>query len=84
MGECIKRNREKKDISIEELAQKTGIDESLILSYEAGATKPTYRDLERISKELDVPMVMLAHGGGTMRKRHKDEEGKCICEVEEY
>lgn len=84
MGLCIKRHREKLGISLEELAQKAGIDVEVLLSYERGEIKPNYKELERISKEIDVPMVMLVHGGGTERSRYIDSNGKFVCEAKEY
>ena len=84
MGRCIKRCREKMDISHVELAQKTGIAVEALLSYESGMQRPTYRDLKKISKEINVPMVMLVHGGGVVRRRYVDESGKPVCETREY
>lgn len=39
IGQCIKRNREKRNISLADLAQKTGIDAEVLQLFENGMQK---------------------------------------------
>ena len=84
MGQCIKRNREKRNISLADLAQKTGIDVAVLQLFENGKQKPKAKELEKIAGAIDTPMIALIHGGGILRSRRKDEEGHFVCRSEEY
>lgn len=64
IGACIYKNREKLNISLEELADKTGVGVSVLMEFEKGLKRPKASELKRISDVLDVPMVALIHGGG--------------------
>lgn len=79
MGLCIKRNREKKSITLAELALKTGVSSECLQSYEDGMQKPTAKELKKISKVIGVPLVALIHGGGVLRNRCIDKMAtRCV------
>ena len=84
MGACIHRNRERLQMSLEELADKAGMSVSALEEYEKGLKKPRASELRRISDVLDVPMYALIHGGAGMYRKVKDENGKTILEYWEY
>ena len=84
IGDCIHRNRERIHMSLEELADNTGMSVSALKEYEKGAKKPRASELRRISDVLDVPMVALIHGGTGMYREVRDENGRTILEYWEY
>ena len=83
-GDCIHRNRERIHMSLEELADKTGMSVSALEEYENGAKKPRASELRRISDVLDVPMIALMHGGGGMYREVRDKNGRTILEYRKY
>lgn len=84
IGACIHRNRESLGMSLEELADKAGMSVSSLKEYEKGLKKPRASELKCISDALDIPMVMLIHGGGGMYREVKDENGRTILRYREY
>ena len=75
-GECIKRNRMKQGIRLEELSNKTGIDIQKLQEFEEGQYKPQYSMLMKISRALKIPPLIIMRGGG--RSCVSDEDGKII------
>lgn len=55
----LKSCRELLDLSQTELAEKTGMDTSLINHYEAGRREPNLDNLKRLRRALHVPYEML-------------------------
>ena len=51
----------------EQLARAAGIHRVTIARYEAGATSPTVRSLEKIAAALNVPVSDLVDGKGALR-----------------
>lgn len=83
-GACIYRNREKLNISLEELSDKVGVGVSVLMEFEKGLKKPKASELRRISDVLDVPMIALMHGGGGMYREVIDKNGRSKLEYREY
>lgn len=83
-GNCMKRNREKRNISLEDLAQRTGISIELLKAFEGGTQKPKASELKKISQEIEVPPLILKIGGGTVGVRRINENGKHVCDWKEY
>ena len=84
IGSCIKRNRNKHKISLEELAKQTEIRVEQLLKYENGDELPKYKELVAISKAIDVPLVFLLKGGGEGLARIKTDDGNSVCRWYEY
>ena len=84
IGACIHRNRERLQMSLEELADKAGMSVSVLEEYEKGLKKPRASELRRISDVLDVPMVPLIHGGANMYREVRDENGRTFLKYWEY
>lgn len=84
IGDCIHRNRECLHMSLEELADKAGISVSVLKEYEKGLKKPRASELKHISAVLDVPMVVLIHGGAGIYREVRDENGKTILRYRTY
>ena len=53
-GERVKKNREKKGYTQQELADKTGFHVSYISRIERGVENPTYEIIEKLAKALKV------------------------------
>jgi len=83
-GNCMKRNREKHNITLDELAQRTGLCEELLQAFEDGTQKPKASELKNISREINVPLLILKRGGGMVSLRRIDKNGKSVCEWREY
>lgn len=82
---CMKRNREKQNISIEKLSEKTGIPVDKLIELESGEfDKIKSSELYKISEAIETPPVMLMHGGGTAHISSRLEDGKRYCEWVEY
>lgn len=67
IGQCIKENRERKGLTTLQLAQFLKTDIVSVQSYEKGEKKPTVKELEVISNVLDIPLIVLLHGGGEVK-----------------
>lgn len=78
IGLCIKENRERKGLTQLQLAQLLKMDLVSVQSYEKGENKPTVKELEMISNVLDIPLIVLLHGGGEVEMLQRNGDGaKC-------
>ena len=55
LTENLKYYRNKKKFSQKELAEKVGVSQSLIASYENHSKKPSYETIVRLSRALEIP-----------------------------
>ena len=82
---CMKRNREKHNITIETLSEKIGIPIDKLIEFESGTFgKIKSSELYKISEAIETPPVMLMNGGGEAHVLHRSEDGKRYCEWIEY
>lgn len=58
-GERIKRFRKEKGLKQQELADKLGVTQSLIASWEVGVRNPKKETLDKIAVVLGVPVIKL-------------------------
>lgn len=78
IGQCIQENRERKGLTLLQLAQLLKTDIASMQSYEKGEKKPTAKELKTISNILDIPLIVLLHGGGEVEMLQRNKEGtKC-------
>lgn len=78
IGLCIKENRERKGLTQLQLAQLLKMDLVSVQSYEKGENKLTVKELEMISNVLDIPLIVLLHGGGEVEMLRRNGDGaKC-------
>lgn len=84
IGECINRNRKKCNMSLAELAEKTGISVYVLEVYEKGTGSLRADELKCISKAINVPMAALINGGGKFNISRRDEYGHRVCTYREY
>ena len=78
IGLCIKENREQKGLTQLQLAKLLKIDIASVQSFEKGEKKPTVKELERMSNVLDIPLIVLLHGGGEVEMLQRNGDGtKC-------
>lgn len=66
LGENIKRIRELRELSVEELAEKMGIGKAGIYKWESNETKPGLDSLTDLSKALDVTIDELVNEKPTL------------------
>jgi len=83
-GNCMKRNREKHNITLDDLAQRTGLCKELLQAFEDGTQKPKASELKKISREINIPLLILKRGGGTVGFRGIGKDGKPVCDWREY
>lgn len=81
---CMKRNMEKKKISLQDLAKLTNISISRLEEYESGVFVAKSEEIISIGKALGVPPIILMKGGGTVHFSSLDEDGQRICNWEKY
>lgn len=82
---CMKRNREKQSLSLDDLEKLTGISIEKLMEFETGEfERIKASELKTIGKAINVPVVVLMSGGGMMSIRHRDENGKFLCEWKEH
>lgn len=67
IGDNIRRTRQEKGLSQEELAQAIGATKSAISRYEAGKRQPSYDQLESLADALDVPLEVLLGIGDSVK-----------------
>ncbi|RJQ30641.1 MAG: XRE family transcriptional regulator [Peptococcaceae bacterium] len=79
LGDKIRLLRKGKEISLQELARRSGISLSYLSEIERGAVYPALGTMKRIAEELSVPAtVLIKHGDGAVGRRLKalrDESG---------
>jgi transcriptional regulator with XRE-family HTH domain len=62
VGERVKMAREERGLSIDDIAQRTGMDSGLINQIEKGKTAPPLGDIIKLSKALDMKMGYFISG----------------------
>ena len=82
---CMKRNRVKQTLSLEDLEKLTGISIEKLMEFETGEfERIKASEIKEIGKAIHVPVAILMKGGGMMSIRHQDENGESLCEWIEY
>ena len=59
IGQVIGEYREKRHVSLRNLAKELGLSHSLISEIERGNKKPSYDTLVTLSKGLDIPKTII-------------------------
>lgn len=59
IGENIRRERKKKNITQKELGEKVGISNTYLSDMEIGRTNPSIKTLKKIAQGLDIHYVEL-------------------------
>ena len=70
---ALKKTREEKEISVDQLAEMTGLTKNVIWNYEAGRSKPDPETLCILADALDCSLDMLVRG-----KEKNRPEGRSI------
>lgn len=83
-ADCMKRYMEKQGITTEILAEKTSMTIERLEEYESGSFKPVSSELEKIANALNVPLMVMMHGGGLIHKLSLDKDGKKVSSWEKY
>ncbi len=65
VGVRLKLSRDKRSLTMQELANRAGIGTSTINSIEKGIKQPRGDTVERLARALEVPRCWLAYGDGT-------------------
>jgi len=77
VGDCIKRNMEKKKLTSEMLSVITGITVERLKEYEEGNLKSKVKSSEilAIAEAVGVPPLVLMHGGGLWESHGRNADG---------
>lgn len=65
-SERLKKIREQKGLTQEQLAQRSGLSRRMIQKYESGVARPRFDASERIASALEVPVSELLGENGTL------------------
>lgn len=65
-SERLKKIREQKGLTQEQLAQRSGLSRRMIQKYESGVARPRYDASEKIASALDVPVSELLGESGAL------------------
>src|SRR5947207_13349291 len=77
LGERIRRERARRQLSLNELAAKAGVSRSMLSAVERGSKAPTVLVLDRIATGLDTSIARLLgeeRAGRVVLLRHGDQE----------
>lgn len=74
----LKIIRATKGYSQKDLADKTGIDRTLISKIESGERNPTMNTLERISSRLNIPLHLIVFMASGMKNRGEVSENEIL------
>lgn len=62
LGETLRAVRQRKKMSLRELADECGISHAMIGNYENDKASPRFDKLQRICKALDIEILSLVNG----------------------
>lgn len=65
-SERLKKIRENKEMTQEQLAQRSGISRRMIQKYESGIARPRYDAAEKLASALELPVSELLGESGTL------------------
>jgi len=84
IGDNIKRIRELRKMSVQQLADKMGKGKQNIYNWESGDTEPELESIKLLSKALDVPINELTGENPTSVDKPSDNNGKAAAPEEVY
>jgi transcriptional regulator with XRE-family HTH domain len=68
LGAAIRTLRSRADLSVDALAERAGVETSLLEAVEGGQREPTWGDLRRIARGLDTPLEQLLELAESLEK----------------
>jgi ribosome-binding protein aMBF1 (putative translation factor) len=72
-GRVLRELRQLKDVSVAELAARTGLDERIVAEFESGSVIPPQREFETYLRALGYGSARRsAEGGGVVRHQHPE------------
>lgn len=74
-SERLKKIREQKGLTQEQLAQRSGISRRMIQKYESGIARPRFDASEKIASALEMPVSELLGEGGTLVAQAAEKYG---------
>lgn len=74
-SERLKKIRENKEMTQEQLAQRSGISRRMIQKYESGIARPRYDAAEKLASALELPVSELLGESGTLIAQATEKYG---------
>ena len=74
-SERLKKIRENKEMTQEQLAQRSGISRRMIQKYESGIARPRYDAAEKLASALELPVSELLGESGTLIAQAAEKYG---------
>lgn len=74
-SERLKKIREQKGLTQEQLAQRSGLSRRMIQKYESGVARPRFDASEKIASALEVPVSELLGENGTLVAQAAEKYG---------
>ena len=74
-SERLKKIRTEKEITQEQLAQRSGISRRMIQKYESAIARPRYAAAEKLAAALEIPVPELLGENGTFLAQAADQYG---------
>lgn len=74
-SERLKKIREQKGLTQEQLAQRSGLSRRMIQKYESGVARPRFDASEKIASTLEVPVSELLGENGTLVAQAAEKYG---------
>lgn len=74
-SERLKRIREQKELTQEQLAQRSGISRRMIQKYESGVARPRFDASEKIASALEISVSELLGESGTLVTQAAEKYG---------
>lgn len=74
-SERLKKIREQKGLTQEQLAQRSGISRRMIQKYESGVARPRFDASEKIASALEMPVSELLGESGTLVAQAAEKYG---------
>ena len=74
-SERLKKIREQKGLTQEQLAQRSGLSRRMIQKYESGVARPRFDASEKIASALEVPVSELLGENGTLVAKAVEKYG---------
>jgi len=76
LGQRIRKERQRRQLTLEEFSKKTGLSKSFLSQVERGLTEPSITSLKKIAKQFGYSVVNLFQNGNAFNSNWEYNEGE--------